>query len=266
MFLRLLPCSFHRTPKSEGIPPSQPLTSFVLRGANGAGPLAIDAGSLGLVGEAEDMARVREVLLTHAHIDHIATLPMWIEAVLSKGRAPVKVHATAATIQALRAHFFNNVLFPNFEELSEADGRALMQFVEVTPGQAFEIAGFQVQGFEVDHPIPTTGYYATDGEAGIVFAADSGPTNRLWEVAASAPNVRAVVLETSFPDWMEAIAESAGHLTPSLLKQELKKAPEDARILVTHMKPAYRAEILRSIAQIRDRRIEVIEPGVDIEI
>ena len=266
MNLRLLPCSFHRIPKTDNLPPSQPLTSFVVRGAGGAGPLAIDAGSLGLVGEADDMARVREVLLTHAHIDHIATLPMWIEALLSKDRAPVKVHASAASIDALRKHFFNNVIFPNFEQLTEKDGRPLMELVEVPSESAFEIAGFQVKGFDVAHPVPTTGYYVTDGEDGVVFAADSGPTERLWEVAAKAPNVRAIVLETSFPDWMGDIAESAGHLTPNLLKRELEKAPEGARILITHMKPAYRGEILRSIGLLGDRRIEFIDPGADIEL
>ena len=266
MLLRLLPCSFQRIPKSDALPPSQPLTSFVVRGAGDAGPLAIDAGSLGLVGEAEDMARVREVLLTHAHIDHIATLPMWIEALLSQQRAPVKVHASAATIDALRKHFFNNVIFPNFESLTEADGRPLMQFVEVSAESLFELAGFQVMGFDVAHPVPTTGYYVSDGEAGVIFAADSGPTERLWEVAATAPNVRAIVIETSFPDWMDDVAASAGHLTPSLLKQELEKAPESARILITHMKPAYRAEIIRTIGLLGDHRIQLMEPGVDVEI
>lgn len=266
MHLRLLPCSFHRTPGGDGSSPSQPLTSFVLRGAGGTGPLAIDAGSLGLVGEPEDMAEVRAVLLTHAHIDHIATLPMWIEALLSQNRAPVKVHATAPTIQALRQHFFNNVIFPNFEELAEEDGRRLMQFVEVSTESTFEIAGFQVQGFDVAHPVPTTGYCVSDGQQAVVFAADSGPTQRLWEVASALPNVRAIVLETSFPDRMGHIAEPAGHLTPKLLKTELEKAPGDVRILVTHMKPAYRAEIRRAIGKMNDSRIQFLEPGADVEL
>ena len=30
------------------------------------------------------------LIFTHSHIDHVATLPMWIEACLSQGRAPVR--------------------------------------------------------------------------------------------------------------------------------------------------------------------------------
>lgn len=266
MHLRLLPSAFHRIPATDGLPPSQPLTSFIVRSDRGPGPLAIDAGSLGMVGEAEDMAKVRDVLLTHAHIDHIATLPMWLEALLSKDHAPVPVHATKETIEALRAHFFNGVIFPNFEMLREEDGRPLMQFMQVAPEEPFQVGGFQALGFKVDHPVPTTGYWISDGEDGLVFASDSGPTERLWEVVREQPNVRAVVLETSFPNWMDHIARPAGHLTPALLEQELRKAPTDVRILITHLKPAYRGEIMRSIEALEDPRIALLEPGVEVDV
>ncbi|QDV05727.1 ribonuclease Z [Planctomycetes bacterium Poly30] len=266
MHLRLLPSAFHRIPATDGLPPSQPLTSFILRSDLGPGPLAVDAGSLGMVGEAEDMARIRDVLLTHAHIDHIATLPMWLEALLSKDRAPIPVHATKETIEALRAHFFNDVIFPNFEELKEEDGRPLMQFRMVSPEEPCEIAGFEVLGFRVDHPVPTTGYWISDGEDAVVFASDSGPTERLWEVVRDQPNVRAVVLETSFPDWMEHIARPSGHLTPMLLGEELRKVPDGVRVLITHMKPAYRGEIIRCVEALRDPRVELLEPGSEVTI
>lgn len=266
MHLRLLPSAFHRTPASDGLPPSQPLTSFILRSDHGPGPLAIDAGSLGMVGEAEDMAKIQNVLLTHAHIDHIATLPMWLEALLSIDRAPIPVHASLEAIEALRAHFFNNVIFPNFETLTEEDGRPLMKFIQVAQEEPFQIAGFEALGFRVDHPVPTTGYWISDGHDAVVVASDSGPTERLWEVVRDQPNVRAVVLETSFPNRMDHVARSAGHLTPALLEEELKKVPDNVRVLITHMKPAYRGEILRSIQALGDPRVEVLEPGVEVEI
>ena len=94
MRLRLLPSSFPGSsdaappasapsgPASTGRAAAQPLTSFVVEGA-GAGPLAVDAGSVGLVGEPDDMGRIEGLVLTHAHIDHVASLPMWVEALLS---------------------------------------------------------------------------------------------------------------------------------------------------------------------------------------
>lgn len=266
MNLRLLPSAFLRIPASESLPQAQPLTTFVLRSDHGPGPLAIDGGSLGLVGEAEDMARIRDVLLTHAHIDHVASLPMWIEALVSQDRAPVPVHATAGSIEALRKHFFNGVIFPNFEEVKEDDGRPLMRFEEVVPEEPFKIAGFEAQGFNVVHPVPTTGYWICDGHDAVVFASDSGPCERLWHAVSSLPKVRAVVLETSFPNSMEHIARPSGHLTPRLLASELEKAPTDVRILITHMKPAYRAEIIQELNALHDPRIQIMAPGVGVDI
>ena len=264
MKLRLLPSAFHRVAPEHDRLPSQPLTSYVIEGAGGAGPLAVDAGSLGLVGEAEDMGRIREVVLTHAHIDHVASLPMWVEALLSLDRAPVRVHASASAIETLRAHLFNGALFPDFEAITEADGRPLMELVQFPIELEFELAGFTMRAFEVDHPVATHGMHVDDGEDAVVFASDSGPTERLWEVVAHAPRVRAVVLETSFPDHMQAIADGSGHLTPATLASELRKAPEDILVLVTHLKPAYRTEIVAALSHLSDERVRVLDPGVEV--
>ena len=148
MRLRLLPSSFPGSSPVVSAPrvPAQPLTSFVVEGA-GAGPLAVDAGSLGLVGEPTEMARIAGLVLTHAHIDHVASLPMWVEALLSLDRAPVRVHASAGAIEVLRAHLFSGPLFPDFEALREPDGRPLMELVPFPVGDSFELAGFQVAAF-----------------------------------------------------------------------------------------------------------------------
>ena len=266
MKLRLLPSAFHRPSAAGDPPPAQPLTSFIVEGAGGAGPLAIDAGSIGLVGAAEDMARTRELILTHAHIDHIASLPMWLEALVSQGRAPIRVHASAAAIETLRAHVFNGAVYPDFEAIKDADGRALLELVEFPVEENFDLAGFTVRAFEVDHPVATHGLLVDDGENAVIFGADSGPTERLWEVAASAPRVRVIVLETSFPDHLQSIADGAGHLTPATLATELAKAPKGVRVLITHLKPAYREEIITALAELGDSRLRVLDPGVQVEI
>lgn len=264
MKLRLLPSAFHRSHPDAVAPVSQPLTTFVVSGAQGAGPLAIDAGSLGLVGEADQMADLREVLLTHAHIDHVATLPMWVEAVLSQGRAPVRVHATSATVAALRTHFFNDVLFPDLERIAGPSGTPLLELCEVPSDAPFPLAGFSVRPFPTAHPVPTHGFVLDDGEGAVLFGADGGPSESLWEAARSTERLRAIVLETSFPDPLLDVASSSGHLTPSLLRAELGRAPEGVHVLVHHLKPAHRDPITRAIEAIDDPRVRLLVPGVEV--
>lgn len=255
-----------RSVPGSNVPSAQPLTTFIVQGAGGAGPLAIDAGSIGLVGEAEEMAQIREVILTHAHIDHIATLPMWIEALLSEDRAPVAVHGTEATIGHLRKHFFNGIIFPDFEQLTEQDGRKLLEYHGVPVDRAFGLAGFSLEAVRAEHPIETHGYFVDDGESEVLFASDSGPCDGIWKACEGRERLKAVILETSFPDFMISVAKSAGHLTPALLAAELQRAPEHVQIFITHMKPAYRNDITRAIQDLNDPRVRLVIPGQELEI
>ncbi|MDG1051232.1 MAG: MBL fold metallo-hydrolase [Planctomycetota bacterium] len=267
MRLRLLPSSFPGS-SSEASPsslPAQPLTSFVVEG-RGAGPLAIDAGSVGLFGEPAEMGQIRGLVLTHAHIDHVASLPMWVEGMLSLDRAPVRVHASGGAIHALRAHLFSGPLFPDFEALREADGRPLMELVPFPEGEPFELAGFDLRAFPVAHPVPTHGLLVDDGQGAILFGADSGPCDRLWEAAAEAPRLRAVVLEASFPERMQAIADGSGHLTPATLAAELERVPEGVRVLLAHLKPAYRGEIIAELSRRVGDAVEFLEPGAWVDL
>lgn len=268
MRIRLLPSA--HLPSSQGgadpLPAPQPLTTFVVEGAGGAGPIAIDAGSLGLVGEPEEMARIRGVALTHAHIDHVASLPMFAEALLSRGIAPVRIHASAGAVADLRAHLFNGALFPDFEALSDDAGRPLLELLTVAPDAPFELGGFTLRPFPADHPVPTQGYVVDDGEVAVAFAADGGPNPGLWELCSRDPRVRAVVLEASFPDRLSGIATGSGHLTPGLLASEIARAPGGLRVLVTHMKPAYRGEVDAAVRGLADDRVTILDPGETVTI
>jgi ribonuclease BN (tRNA processing enzyme) len=178
----------------------------------------------------------------------------------------VRVHASAGAIEALRAHLFSGPLFPDFEALREADGRPLMELVPFPEGPPFELAGFQVTAFPVAHPVPTHGLLVDDGEDAVLFGADSGPCDALWKVATGASRLRAVVLETSFPERMQAIADGSGHLTPATLAAELERVPEGVRVLLAHLKPAYRAEITAELSRRVGDAVEFLEPGAWVDL
>ena len=80
----------------------------------------------------DEMKGIEHVLLTHSHLDHVAALPLMIDAIASALTKPVKVHALAGTIAALKAHIFNNVIWPDFplaheraNEMSKRSARAV---------------------------------------------------------------------------------------------------------------------------------------------
>src|SRR3989344_716585 len=56
----------------------------------------------------EQMRRIDHVFLTHSHLDHIAALPLMLDAVSSLRNTHVQVHPLPATLDDLHQHDFNN--------------------------------------------------------------------------------------------------------------------------------------------------------------
>ena len=89
-----------------------------------------------------------------------------------------------------------------------------------------------------------------DADGCVVFGADSGPTDRIWEVARERGPVRGAFLEASFPDRMRELATIAAHLTPTMFAAEVRKLPSDTTAVAVHIKPAYHDEVVAELASL----------------
>ena len=65
----------------------------------------------------EEMRKVERVFLTHSHLDHVAALPLMVDAVAATRTSPLQIHALAGTIDALKRHIFNDVIWPDFSQI-----------------------------------------------------------------------------------------------------------------------------------------------------
>jgi mRNA degradation ribonuclease J1/J2 len=118
------------------------------------GTVAIDAGSLGLHGSPEQQATVGHVFLTHAHADHIASLPFFLENVWCATPGCPVVYGSAQTLSAIRRSIFNDEVWPDLVTLSER----MHPFVclrTLQPEAPVEVAGLVVTPVVVHHSIPT---------------------------------------------------------------------------------------------------------------
>ncbi|MBY0232222.1 MAG: 3',5'-cyclic-nucleotide phosphodiesterase [Gemmataceae bacterium] len=239
-------------PASTSGQPLQLFTTYLVDGV-----LAIDAGSLGLWGTAEEQARVKHVFLTHAHLDHIASLPPWLDAVYDgSGDCPV-VHGPAHTLECLKQDVFNNRLFPDFLHISTIRPPYL-KLAEAEPGKPMQAGRFKVTPVAVDHVVPTVGYVVEDEEGAAVFPSDTAPTEEIWKVAAATGKPLTVFLECTFPESMAWLAGIAKHLTPSLFAAETRKLGKKARWVTVHVHPRHRATVL---AELEALGVEGVEEG-----
>ena len=252
MKIRLLPST--TTAETQRI---QYLTSITVNDN-----VCVDAGSIGLYGTAEQQTQYHHLFLSHTHLDHLASLPIYLDNAIQTGQV-IKIYGEASTLQALQSDFFNDRIWPDFIEINRKFGK-FMDLIEVTPEVSFEAADLHVTPVRVDHVVPTLGFILSDSSGEFVIVSDTGPTERIWELANRLPRLQGVMLEVSFPAGMEDLGAISKHLTSSTFATEIKKlrVPE-ARILAVHLKACYRERIVAELAQIPDPRLEVCIPGSD---
>lgn len=222
------------------------------------GHVAIDAGCLGFHGTPEEQQEVRHLFLTHAHADHIASLPLFIENAWTPSPDCPTIYGSPETLATVRRCIFNDEVWPDFVALSER----MPPFLRLHPLQSeepVEADGLTITPVPVDHLIPTFAYVVRGDRSAVIFAGDSGPTTRLWEVAHQVPGLRAVFLEASFPNRMTSVAEASLHLTPGMIRNEVAKMPAGVRVIAVHLKVRYREEIRRELDELGLPQIEVGE-------
>jgi len=232
----------------------QMATTYVVNGR-----LAIDAGCLGLA-DMDLQNQVTDVVLTHVHLDHVATLPLYTVNRLQSEVAPARIHAPADVLDAVRNDLFNDRLWPDLERLSN-DRSELIEFHELPVDMAVSVAGIDVVAVPVDHVLPTYGYLVGEPGCTVVVVTDTGDTDLIWERAAARDDLAGVLIETSFPRSQAELARISGHLTPEGAARQLAKIGRDVRAIAVHLKPSNRDELVAEIEALGSVNLEVGMPG-----
>ena len=253
MKIQLLPSSFdgHGQATAE-----QRLTCYLIDDC-----VAVDAGSVAIALTDAQRQNVRDIIVTHPHMDHIASLPIFIDDLFASLKQPVRVHATQVVIDSLERDVFNWNVYPRFSELTNEYG-PVMQYVPIPLGEEFQVAHLRVTAASVNHIVPTVGLLVSDERTTVAFSSDTAETQEFWELLNRTPHVDALLIEASFPNAMAELAEVTRHFTPASLQQELKKLSHNGLdILTVHLKPTYREKLIEELKALGIPKLSVMEPG-----
>jgi ribonuclease BN (tRNA processing enzyme) len=221
----------------------QYLTSFLIDDA-----LAIDAGCLGFFRTAREQARIKHVLLSHSHMDHIASLPIFLENVYG-GPSVVTVHASEWVLNCLQSDLFNDRIWPDFIGLSRK-GEALLNTAVLTPLVPVQLGGLTITPVPVDHVVPTFGFLVEDATTAVAISSDTGPTEEIWRRANALPNLKAVFLEATFPNAMAGLAAQAKHHTPRSFGEEMRKLRLPIPVFAYHIKANFREQVVNELHEL----------------
>ena len=186
----------------------------------------------------DEMAHVDHVLLTHSHLDHVAALPLMVDAIASRRTTPVVVHALQGTIDALRAHIFNNTIWPDFSRIPTPDA-PFISFHPIEVGQTVRVADKTIEVLPAVHTVPAVGYAVACEKGYWVFTGDTEKNPALW-ARINQLDVAMLVIETAFSNREHALAQRSKHLSPYSLASELDciARGKNYPIYITHTKPA----------------------------
>lgn len=225
---------------SGGIGPGLRTTSLLLDDE-----ILIDAGTG--VGELslDRQAHIRQVFLTHSHLDHVCGLAFLADNLFDRIDAPITVHAIHSTLKALREHLFNWKLWPDFSMLPD-EREPLLRWRELAIGTPVELGrGRTIEAFRVRHTVPAVGFVIRGRNSTFAFSGDTYADDGLWRYLNGLSRLDKLMIDVAFPDAAAALGHAAKHFTPELLGAELSKLEHRPRLYLTHAKPGSERVIVR---------------------
>ena len=221
--------------------------------------LLLDGGTIGSVLSEEEQWKIHTIFITHSHLDHIRSIPALADNIIIKNQLhTVSVQSTYEVISALQNHLFNNIIWPDFTKIPTIENPVL-EFTTITPYQEYRIKDYVITAIPVNHTVPTVGYLVESSGKKLVYTGDTGPTEEIWMYCSGAD---ALIVEVSFPDSMQDLAQLTKHLTASMLVSELSKIKVlPKRILITHPKPQYYDIIRKEVEGLAITGLELLHDG-----
>ena len=227
----------------------------------------IDAGTG--IGDLElaDIDSIRHVFLTHSHLDHIAGLPMLVDRIFDeKQEEPVTVYARKETLQAIKDHIFNGTIWPDFAQLPSADN-PMMRYSTCSPGDTITIGHRDFNAVDVLHSVPSLGFTVQNSGGVFAISGDTKTNDTLWPVLNACDDLKVLVIEVSFPDEMNWLADVAGHYTPRTLTMDLQRLRQDPEIWLTGMKPGEESRIMEQVQKaVPDKNIQMLSRGTVLTV
>lgn len=215
---------------------------------SGAGDLSLD-----------EMARIEHVFLTHAHLDHIALLPMLIDAAAARRNGPVSVHGLPETLVTLQECLFNGRLWPDYGRLPSPQ-TPYLRYVPLHLGETRQLGDCRVTTLPAHHAVAAVGYRLEGASGSFAYSGDTTLHEPFWRELERLPGLRYLMVECTFLSANSAGAVRSGHLTPALLAAGLSLLKQPLEVLIAHLESGQEEasweEITRHCGRWQPRRVK----------
>ncbi|MHB1077098.1 3',5'-cyclic-nucleotide phosphodiesterase [Thiobacillus sp.] len=208
----------------------------------------IDAGSGLTTLDFEQLVKIDHVFLTHAHLDHVLGLPLLLDSVGDLRDAPVTVHALPEVLDVLSKHLFNWQLWPDFRTIPSAD-TPWLRFAPLGLGEALTLNERTFRPLPANHVVPACGIHLATAAGSLVFSGDTTHSDPFVAALNAIPDLRHLIIETSFENELVEIAQASKHHWPDSLAAELNRLSVRPEVWITHLKPGNESAIMNELRE-----------------
>lgn len=205
--------------------------------------ILIDAGTGITTLSFEALQAIDHVFITHSHLDHVLGLPLLLDAVGDRRATPVVVHALPDVLDILASDLFNWRLWPDFREIPSAVA-PWMRFSPMQLGETVNLGARRFIPLPVQHVVPACGIQIQTPSGSLVFSGDTTHSRAFIDALNAVPDLRHLVIETSFENALADIARDSQHHWPASLAAELGQLKTRPRVWITHLKPGNETAIM----------------------
>ena len=225
----------------------------------------LDAGTITAALTIQAQSKITDVFISHTHLDHIKSILFLADNIIGRIKRPVNIRAIPKVIDAIRKHLMNNIIWPDFTKIPTVQNplSSVLAYKPIPPGKTVTVAGLKVKAIPMNHPVPAVGFLVSDSKTSLLYTADTGPNEGIWKEAAKAKNLNAIIVDTSFPNSLEFIADASGHFTPAQLHHDLTTAKVEFNvpIYVYHIKPVYKKKVISELKSLGRRNVKILVEG-----
>ncbi len=198
---------------------------ILIDAGTGVGDLSID-----------EMAALRHIFISHSHLDHIASIPLLVDTVFDRLGDPIRIHGLQGTLDALRNHVFNNVIWPDFTRLPDPR-HPVLRYAPMARSRKFHDQGRTIEMVDVNHIVPAVGFIIEQGDRVFAFSGDTTTNDTFWAALNARPRLDLLIVECAFANKDEDLARRACHYCPTTLAADLQKLRHQPEIHISHNKP-----------------------------
>ena len=223
----------------------------------------IDAGNI-IQGLGEDAQYINNIFLSHSHLDHIIDSAFLIDNFFAKRKNPLKIYALPKTLESLKKHLFNWEIWPDFSTINLPKTKTpSIKFIPIEFNKEYKIEDdITLVPIASVHSVPTCGYLIRAKEGSILFSGDTFKNPDLWSLINTDKDIKALLIDVSFPNKQAQVAIDSKHLTTQFLQEDMKLLKrDDLSLYINHIKPFYKKEIAKELLEIGIKEDSILNDG-----